>query len=122
MGWGQGIPLICRGFMHLFSERMGQQGLYLMDEPEIALSPKRQLALLRLLHRIQETATAQVILATHAPILMALPGASLFEMTKGGLTPVDFRQTRHFRLYQSFVVDPLGFVNEALADEDDSHF
>jgi len=110
------------GFMRVFSERMGRQGIYFMDEPESALSPKRQLGLLRLLHSVQETAASQVIMATHSPILMALPGATLLEITKGGLQEVDFRETRHFRLYQSFVVDPLGFVAEALVDEDDSQF
>lgn len=110
------------GFMRVFAERMGRQGIYFMDEPESALSPKRQLGLLRLLHRIQESASAQVILATHSPILMALPGADLFEITKGGLAPVDFRETRHFRLYQDFITDPLGFVEEALADDQESQF
>lgn len=110
------------GFMRVFTERMNQQGVFFMDEPESALSPKRQLGLLRLLHRIQEDASAQVILATHSPILMALPGADLFEITKAGLTPVDFRETKHFRLYQEFIVDPIWFIQEALNDDTDSQF
>ena len=110
------------GYMRLFAERMARQGLYLMDEPESALSPKRQLALLRLLARIQEAAQAQVIMATHSPILMALPGADLWQITKDGVTPVHYRDTRHFKLYQDFVVDPEAFIAEALADETDSQF
>lgn len=110
------------GFMRVFAERMGRQGVFFMDEPESALSPKRQLGLLRLLHQIQENATAQVILATHSPILMALPNADLFEISRGGLVSVDFRETKHFRLYQDFVFDPLAFVAEALADYDESQF
>ena len=110
------------GYMRVFDERMSRQGIYFMDEPESALSPKRQLGLQRILARVQETARAQVIMATHSPILMALPGADVWQITKGGITPVDYRDTRHFRLYQDFTVDPEAFIAEALADETDSQF
>lgn len=110
------------GFLRVIEERMTQQGFYLMDEPESALSPRRQLALLRLLDRIQQDARAQVIMATHSPILMALPGADVWQVTKAGFAPVDDRDTRHFRLYQDFTVDPEAFVAAALADRDESQF
>ncbi|MEL7099020.1 MAG: AAA family ATPase [Pseudomonadota bacterium] len=115
LSWSHG-----EGFVRFFEERMSRQGIYFMDEPESALSPKRQLVLLRILNRVQEQATAQVIMATHSPILMAVPGARVLEITRHGLAEVDFRETSHFRLYQSFTVDPEGFVSEALADEDDA--
>ena len=105
------------GFIRLFAERMSQQGIFFMDEPESALSPKRQLDLLRLLHRIAGEARAQVIMATHSPILMALPGARLLQITRGGIAEADYRQTSHFKLYQEFVTDPAGFLREALAGE-----
>jgi predicted ATPase len=97
---------------------MTQQGIYFLDEPESALSPKRQLELLRILHRIQDNAHAQVIMATHSPILMALPKARLLEITRHGLTEVGYRDTQHFKLYQSFTVDPEEFVAEAIRDVD----
>jgi predicted ATPase len=81
------------GFLRLFDERMSRQGIYFLDEPESALSPKRQLELLRLLNRIQQEAKAQVL-----------------------------QITRHFRLYQDFTSDPEAFVAEALADTDDRRF
>ena len=105
------------GFIRVFEERMARQGLYFMDEPESALSPKRQLELLRVLHRIQESAVSQVIMVTHSPILMALPGATLLKMSHRGIGPVDFRDTDHFRLYQSFTVDPDDFIAHSLADD-----
>jgi predicted ATPase len=105
------------GFLRFFEERMSRQGIYFLDEPESALSPKRQLELLRILNRIQQSRQAQVIMATHSPILMALPDAQVLEITKGGIAAIDYRQTAHFRLYQSFTDDPVGFVAEALADE-----
>lgn len=110
------------GFMRVFEERMSRHGIYFMDEPESALSPKRQLGLLRILARLQAAGNAQVIMATHSPILMALPGADVWQITKGGIMPVDYRETSHFRLYQDFSIDPETFIAEAIADETESQF
>ncbi|KMW60105.1 ABC transporter, ATP-binding protein [Candidatus Rhodobacter oscarellae] len=115
LSWSHG-----EGFMRVFEERMTRQGVYFMDEPESALSPNRQRELLRLLARIQESETAQVILATHSPILMAVPGAQVLEITRRGLTEIDYRETAHFRLYRAFTADPEGFVAEALDPEGDA--
>jgi predicted ATPase len=112
LSWSHG-----EGFVRFFEERMGRQGIYLLDEPESALSPKRQLELLRLLQNIQLTARAQIIMATHSPILMAVPGARLLEISRAGLVDTELRQTQHFRLYQDFTTDPDDFVSRALRDE-----
>ncbi|MGR3515061.1 MAG: AAA family ATPase [Paracoccaceae bacterium] len=104
------------GFVRFFEERMARQGIYFMDEPESALSPNRQRELLRVLAGIQERATAQVIMATHSPILMAVPGATVLEMTRGGPEPVALEETAHFKLYRDFINDPAGFVDAALAE------
>jgi predicted ATPase len=111
------------GFLRVFTERCSRQGLYLMDEPESALSPARQLDLLALLARVQDRASAQIIMATHSPILMAVPGATLLEVTRSGLAEVTLRETRHFRLYREFCLDPKGFIAEELRqrrDEEES--
>lgn len=110
------------GFVRFFEERMSRQGIYFMDEPESALSPKRQLELLRILNRIQENANSQVVMATHSPILMALPNAQVLEITRHGIQDIDFRDTQHFKLYQSFTADPKEFINEAIRDEEHSQF
>ena len=112
LSWSHG-----EGFVRFFEERMSRQGIYFLDEPESALSPKRQLELLRLLHQIQVSASAQIIMATHSPILMAVPGARLLEITRGGLAETELRQTQHFRLYQDFTSDPEDFISRALRDE-----
>jgi predicted ATPase len=104
------------GFLRFFAERCARQGLYLFDEPESAPSPERQLDLLALLDDVQRTARAQVIMSTHSPILMALPGARVLQMTRHGLDETDFRQTRHFRQYRDFCEDPRGFVWQALQE------
>jgi predicted ATPase len=104
------------GFLRFFEERCTRQGLYMLDEPESALSPARQLDLLAILARIQETAVSQVIMATHSPLLMALPGARVLQITRFGLSEIDYRQSRHFRLYQSFASDPALFIADALEE------
>lgn len=110
------------GFGRLFEERMRAQGIYFLDEPESALSPKRQVVLLRFLADVQREARAQIIMATHSPILMAVPGAALWRVSHRGIAPVDLRDTDHFRLYQSFAQDPEAFVDAVLAGEVDTLF
>lgn len=117
LSWSHG-----EGFVRFFEERMSRQGIYFMDEPESALSPKRQLELVRILNRIQELANSQVIMATHSPILMALPNARVMEVTRHGITEIDYRDTQHFKLYQSFTIDPEGFIAEAIRDDDHAQF
>lgn len=112
LSWSHG-----EGFVRFFEERMSKQGIYFLDEPESALSPKRQLELLRLLHQIHTSASAQIIMATHSPILMAVPGARLLEITRAGLAETTLSDTRHFRLYQEFTSDPQDFIDRALRDE-----
>lgn len=108
------------GFLRLFAERCSRQGLYLMDEPESALSPARQLDLLAMLAGVQETASSQIILATHSPILMAVPGARLLQLNRFGLETVSLEDTRHYRLYRAFCLDPYGFVAEELQQRRDN--
>ncbi len=111
LSWSHG-----EGFVRFFEERMSRQGVYFLDEPESALSPKRQIELLRALKGIQDSGSAQVVMATHSPILMALPGAEVLQITRLGIDPIDYRDTPHFRFHRSFVADPDGFIAEALED------
>jgi predicted ATPase len=108
------------GFAELMMDRMGGRGLFLLDEPEAALSPRRQAELLAFLSAIQREADAQVIMATHSPILMAVPGATLLRLSHRGIAPVMLRDTSHFRLYQSFALDPEAFVEAAIAGDLDA--
>jgi predicted ATPase len=112
LSWSHG-----EGFIRFFAERCQSQGIYFLDEPESALSPRRQLDLLRLLNEVQTRASSQIIMATHSPILMALPTARLLEITRFGFAETTFQNTRHFRLYRNFVTDPEGFIEEALRGE-----
>lgn len=105
------------GFLRFFAERCTRQGIYMLDEPESALSPSRQVEFLRILRRMEASKVVQVIMATHAPLLMAYPGASLLGLTDRGIEPISVADTAHYRLMREFWRDPEGFVAEALAQE-----
>lgn len=111
LSWSHG-----EGFMRFFEERCDRQGLYILDEPESALSPSRQVELLKLLGRMDRSGVAQVIMATHSPLLMACPGARLLRITRFGLDETDFRDTDHFRMMREFCADPDAFMSEALEE------
>ncbi len=103
------------GFMSFFEERLSRQGLYILDEPESALSPQRQFDFLKLLRRLQRGNKSQIIMATHSPILMALPDADLWQVDEFGIQPVRLEDTAHFRLYREFAIYPHETV-EAMID------
>ena len=105
------------GFLRFFEERCARQGVYIFDEPESALSPARQLDFLRLLGRMEAGRQAQVILATHSPLLMAYPGATLLAATPRGFEPTTLEATSHWRLWRAYADDPHGFVRQALAED-----
>ncbi|AZO08278.1 MULTISPECIES: AAA family ATPase [unclassified Mesorhizobium] len=113
LSWSHG-----EGFIRFFQERCRRQGIYILDEPESALSPTRQIELLKLLQRMEQSGTAQVIMATHSPLLMACPNARLFRVTRFGLDPTDFGDTDHFRMMRDFCSDPAAFLAEALYEDE----
>jgi predicted ATPase len=104
------------GFLRFFEERCQRQGIFIFDEPESALSPARQIEFLKLLRRMEDSRICQVIMATHAPLLMAYPNAQLLRLGKYGLEPVTVEQTDHYRVMREFCADPRGFVEATLAE------
>ncbi len=104
------------GFLRFFDERCRRQGIFIFDEPESALSPTRQIEFVKLLRRMDESGICQVIMATHAPILMAYPNARLLRLTKYGLESVTLEATEHFRLMRDFCADPASFLETMLAE------
>lgn len=92
-------------FLALVEHRFGGEGLYLLDEPEAALSPSRLLTLIALLDQLVK-AGSQFIIATHSPILMAFPGARLYQLGEDGIHPVAYRETEHYQLTRRFLEDP----------------
>jgi predicted ATPase len=88
-------------FFTLLTDRLIGGGLYLFDEPEAALSPTRQMAMLTRMHELVLDAS-QLIIATHSPILMAYPGATIYEIADGELRRVEYEQTEHFTVTRQF--------------------
>ncbi|MEJ7758233.1 MAG: AAA family ATPase [Gemmatimonadaceae bacterium] len=104
-------------FLALFEHRF-EDGLYLLDEPEAALSPQRQLAFLRIVHDLASQRIAQFIVATHSPILLSLPGATVLSFDSGEITAVDYRETEHFTLTRDFLNAPERFFRHLFAEGD----
>jgi len=92
-------------FFTLISEHFVGSGLYLLDEPEAALSPARQLAMLAQIHELVK-ADSQFIIATHSPILMTYPGAVIYEFTDQEIRQVTYEETEHFQLMKRFINAP----------------
>jgi len=105
-------------FLALFDHRF-EQGLYILDEPEAALSPQRQLAFLKIIHDLEAPGHAQFIIASHSPILLAYPGATLYEFTNEGISEVAYRETGHYLLTRDFLNAPERFLRHLLCDDDD---
>ena len=104
------------GFLRFFEERCQRQGIFIFDEPESALSPSRQIEFLKLMRRMEEIGHCQIIMATHSPMLMAYPNATLLRLTKYGLEPVTVKDTDHYKVMREFCEDPKGFVDAAIAE------
>jgi len=96
-------------FLALAMHRFGGQGLYILDEPEAALSPGRQLSLLSIIHELVEERTSQFVIATHSPILMAYPNARIYQLGPSGIERVAYEDTEHFRITRDFLSSPERF-------------
>lgn len=99
-------------FLSLFEDRFNGKGIYIMDEPEAALSPHRQIQLLAILHALEESGEAQVIMATHSPILMAYPNADLLYLEGDTIRNADYRETAHYRITRRFLENPDAYLRE----------
>jgi predicted ATPase len=102
-------------FMALVLNRLNGHGLYLFDEPEAALSPTRQMSLLAAMHGLVEKGS-QFIIATHSPILLGYPEATIYLLTEGAIAAVAYTETEHYLVTKSFLDNPEGMVRELLAD------
>jgi predicted ATPase len=104
-------------FFALFQHRFRENGLYLMDEPEAALSPKRQLEFLALLHDFVGRG-GQFIIATHSPIIMAYPEALIYQLDEKGIREMAYTNTDHYLVTRGFLSNPRRILSELLNDDD----
>jgi len=104
-------------FLALMMNRFGGNGLYILDEPEAALSPQRQLAALARIHDLLN-ANSQFIIATHSPIPMAYPDAYIYACSPDGIELIDYYDTEHYRVMRDFVTNPKRMLDVLFAPED----
>ncbi|HXO77242.1 MAG TPA: AAA family ATPase, partial [Puia sp.] len=93
-------------YLTILQKRIQDKGVYLLDEPEAALSPLKQLSLIYFILEVLKNKKAQFIIATHSPILMGLPGAALYEIQEDGVRRVEYRETEHYRITRTFLENP----------------
>jgi predicted ATPase len=104
-------------FLSLLQNRFTHSGFYLMDEPEAALSPQRQLSFLILLHDlVTANENIQFIIATHSPILLAYPGAQILSFDGGSIKQIDYRDSQPFQLVSRFIAAPERYINALFSE------
>lgn len=103
-------------FIHAANNQLQPGGFHLMDEPEAALSVTGQLALLRRVHDL-ESARTQFLIATHSPILLAYPEATIYEFTESGIDKIDYDEAPPVRLTRSFLDAPDRFFRHLFSDD-----
>lgn len=106
-------------FFALFDNRFRGDGLYILDEPEAALSPQRQLSFLARLHELV-LARSQFIIATHSPILLGYTDAWIYQASERGLERVDYEDTEHFQMTRNFLNRRQVFLDVLLAEDDEA--
>ncbi len=90
--------------------------MYLLDEPENALSPARQMSFLRFLKIWEASGNAQIIIATHSPIIMSYPGATVLKFDREEIVPVQYTDTEHYKITKAFLANPEKFHSQLFDD------
>ncbi|MDP2312430.1 MAG: AAA family ATPase [Pseudomonadota bacterium] len=105
-------------FLALVEHRFQPNSLYILDEPESALSPQRQFVLLAHMHRLAEHGRCQFVVATHSPILLGYPEGTIYELGDDGPHAVRYEDTAHVQLTRSFLQDRERFLSRLLGDSE----
>jgi predicted ATPase len=110
-----------QAFFAWFKYRFGvkRPSIYLLDEPEAALSPSRQMEFLRLLRSWELSGMAQFIIATHSPIIMSYPRATLLSFDSGSIREIAYTATDHYQITRNFLQDPERCLKALFAESDD---
>ena len=103
-------------FLSFFQHRLGRAGFFIFDEPEAALSPQRQLALLAIMHQVCQNPQSQFIIATHSPLLLAYPNATIYSCDGDKLAPIKYEQTEHYQITKHFLDSPNRYLQHLFHD------
>lgn len=106
--YGENMQAFSHGeaYLKIMQTRIGDKGIYLLDEPEAALSPLKQLSLIFLIIEILKKGNTQFIISTHSPILMGIPDAAIYEIQDDSMQQVAYEETGHYRITKTFLNDP----------------
>ena len=104
-------------FFALIENRFGGNGLYILDEPEAALSPSRQLSMLVKMRDLIEK-NSQFIIATHSPILMAYPDAWIYQVSSRGIERIEYKDTEHYQITKAFLNRPQDMIDQLFKSKD----
>jgi len=102
-------------FFSTFLHRFGEEGIYILDEPEAALSPLRQMSMITRIHDLVNE-KSQFIIATHSPIIMAYPNSVIYELSEEGIQEKKLEETHHFQIMKQFFDEPNRILNHLLND------
>ncbi|QED47958.1 AAA family ATPase [Cytobacillus dafuensis] len=104
-------------FLSLFLNRFKGEAIFLLDEPEAALSPQRQLSFMRIIRDLTQNEQAQFIIATHSPILLGFPDATILNFDKGEISEIGYEDTDHYQITKYFLQHRERFLAEIFSDE-----
>jgi predicted ATPase len=104
-------------FLALVQNRFSANGFYVLDEPEAALSPQRQLSFLVSMHELVRDGNSQFVIATHSPIILAYPDASIYMLGPDGMAKTKYEQTEHFSLTRDFLMDRERYLRRLLGGD-----
>jgi predicted ATPase len=110
--YGENMQAFSHGeaYLKILQTRIGNKGIYLLDEPEAALSPIKQLSLMSLILEVVKNNNTQFIIATHSPILMGFPEASIYQIQDDSMQKVLFTETDHYRITKTFLDNPAHYL------------
>lgn len=100
-------------FLSLFNNQF-EAGIYILDEPEAALSPSRILAFMSVINRLDRSGRAQFLIATHSPMLICYPGATIYQFDERGVAETGYEDTEHFYLTKSFLNNPAVYLRHLM--------
>lgn len=103
-------------FLALLMNRFGGNGIYILDEPEAALSPLKQMSVLSIMDRLVQE-NSQFIIATHSPIIMSYPDAVIYQLSEDGIIEVSYQDTEHFRISRDFLNNPDRMLRILLSEQ-----
>jgi predicted ATPase len=112
--YGENMQAFSHGeaYLKILQTRIGDKGIFILDEPEAALSPLRQLSLIFFIIEVLKNRNTQFIISTHSPILMGIPEALIYEIRADSMEQVSYKETDHYRITSTFLNNPDLYLNE----------